>query len=221
MKRTHEPTAEETLSAGLAELGVFLSDAKVRALLYYLTLLETWNRAYNLTAVREPVDMVRRHLLDSLTALPYVRGSHILDLGTGAGFPGMVIALSCPDRRCVLLDKNAKKTRFCLQVIAELGINNVEVVRTRAEEYQPRSLFSTVVARAFGPLSELLSLTRHWLLPGGCLIAMKGTNPQREIDLLPAPYPRPQVIPLHVPGLDLPRHLIILEAGAVLPADPA
>lgn len=221
MNRVQESTAEETLTAGLAALDVSLCDSKVRALLYYLTLLETWNRAYNLTAVRSPVDMVRRHLLDSLMVLPYVRGPRLLDVGTGAGFPGMIIALISPHLQCVLLDKNAKKTRFCLQVIAELGINNVEVVRARAEDYQPHLLFSTVVARAFGQLSVLFSLVRHWLLPGGCLIAMKGADPHREIDLLTARCQQPQVIPLHVPGLAIPRHLIILEAETTLPEDPA
>ena len=221
MNRTDEPTAAATLGAGLDEIGLSLRRATVNTLLAYLRLLELWNRAYNLTAIRNPVDMVRHHLLDSLVVLPFVRGSRLLDVGTGAGFPGMVIALTSPQLQCVLLDKNAKKTRFCLQVIAELGINNVDVVHARVEDYQPASLFSTVIARAFGELCALHALTGHLLQPGGCLIAMKGADPKRELDALPASCQPPQVISLKVPGLVTPRHLIILDAGSVSAADSA
>jgi 16S rRNA (guanine527-N7)-methyltransferase len=221
VNRAPELAAEGTLAAGLAEIRVSLGDSTVRALLDYLRLLAKWNRAYNLTAVRNPVEMVRRHLLDSLMVRPYVRGTRLLDVGTGAGFPGMVIALTSPHLECVLLDKNAKKTRFCLQVIAELGIDNVEVVRARVEEYRPDRRFATVVARAFGGLLELRTLTRHLLPAGGSLIAMKGANPRRELDSLPASCQRPQVISLRVPGLAIPRHLIILGAGAASTTDSA
>jgi 16S rRNA (guanine527-N7)-methyltransferase len=133
----------------------------------------------------------------------------------------MVVALACPDLHCVLLDKNSKKTRFCLQVVAELDLSNVEVVHARAEDYQPDRLFSTVVARALGKLSELLSLTHHLLQPGGCLITMKGANLQRELGSLPATWRRPQVIPLEVPGLAMERHLIVFDARTASTEDPA
>lgn len=207
----HDDTVEATLAAGLEEAGIALGEGKVSALIAYLALLQTWNRAFNLTAVRNPRDMIYRHLLESLMVLPYVRGSRLLDVGTGAGLPGLVLAVACPELQCVLLDKNAKKTRFCLQVTAELGLRNVQVVRVRAEEYRPQVLFSTVIARAFGPLVELLTLARHRLMPGGHLIAMKGVHPQSELDALPACCPPPRVIPLRVPGIPLPRHLIILN----------
>ncbi|MGF1613324.1 MAG: 16S rRNA (guanine(527)-N(7))-methyltransferase RsmG [Gammaproteobacteria bacterium] len=217
----HDDSVEATLAEGLEQIGVALSEAKVSALTAYLALLQTWNRAFNLTAVRNPRDMVYRHLLESLMVLPYVRGPRLLDVGTGAGLPGLVLAVACPQLQCVLLDKNAKKTRFCLQVTAELGLHNVEVVRVRAEEYRPGALFSTVVARAFGPLLELLMLARHRLMPGGHLIAMKGVHPQSELDDLPATCPPPRVIPLRVPGISLPRHLIILNPETVPAVDTA
>lgn len=217
---THaQATAEGMLNAGLEAIDVSVSDLTVRALLDYLKLLETWNRAYSLTAIRDPVDVVRRHFLDSLLVLPHIRGPRLLDVGTGAGFPGMVIALSCPQLKCVLLDKNAKKTRFCLQAIAELGIDNVEVVRARAEEYHPESPFSTVIARAFGQLSQLYTVTRHLLLAGGRLIAMKGAHPERELDFRPASCEQPEIIPLEIPGLAIPRHLVILDTKISPPAD--
>ncbi len=214
MNRAPESTAEEILADGVAQIGVSLGEATVRALLDYLGLLATWNRTYNLTAVRDPIEMVRHHLLDSLVVLPYVRGSRVLDVGSGAGFPGMVIALTRPDLQCVLLDKNAKKTRFCLQVIAELGVHNVEVVRAHLEDYQPDSTFSTVTARAVGPLFELHSLTRDLIAPGGCLIAMKGAHVQSELDSFPASGQQPWVVPLRVPGLAMPRHLVMVDSDA-------
>lgn len=221
MNRASEPTAQKTLADGIAQIGMPLSKATARALLDYLALLETWNRIYNLTAVRNPVDMVRRHLLDSLMILPYVRGSRVLDVGSGAGFPGMVIALTRPNAQCVLLDKNAKKTRFCLQVIAELGVENVEVVHARLENYRPDTLFSTVTARAFGPLSELHSLTHDLLAPGGWVIAMKGANPKRELGSLPASDQQPRIVPLTVPGLAMPRHLVMWNRTAASRAGSA
>lgn len=219
--RTSPPDPAHTLAEGLAQLALPLPPVTFQALLRYVALLEVWNRAYNLTAVRHPNDMVRRHLLDCLTILPYVRGSQVLDVGCGAGLPGVVIALTRPDLHCVLLDKNAKRTRFCLQVVAELGIPNVQVVRGRIEEYPADGSFHTVVARAFGPLSALRSLTRGALAPGGCLLAMKGADAHREVASLPASDRHAAVIPLTVPGLGVPRHLIMVDTGAALTENSA
>lgn len=200
-----------TLDTGLAELGLQLSDPTRRALLNYVAILQIWNRVYNLTAVRDPVEMVRRHLLDSLAVLPYIQGPRLLDIGTGAGLPGMVLALARPDIRCVLLDKSAKKIRFCLAVIAELGIRNAVVIRTRVEQYGPDGLFSTVIARAVGPIGQLLPLAHRLQAPGGCLLVMKGTDPQAELQALAELPDHLQVIRLEVPGVVAPRHLVIIR----------
>ena len=145
------------------------------ALVRYVGLLVHWNRAYNLTSVQDPIEIVRRHILDCLVILPYIRGTRLLDLGTGAGFPGIILAITRPDMECVLLDGNGKKTRFCIQVATELELPNVEVLRIRAEKYVAEVPFTTITARAFGSLSVLWNHAERLLAPDGRLLAMKGT----------------------------------------------
>lgn len=210
------PTSESpraALDAGLAAAGVELDEASRAALIRYVELLSRWNRAYNLTAVRAPVDMVRRHLLDSVVILPYVHGRRLLDIGTGAGLPGLVVALARPDLECVLIDSSAKKTRFCRQAVAELRLANVEVIRARVQAYRPARPFDTVVARAFGRLAALVAHAERLCAPGGRLLAMKGQTPQAELAELGALRDRARVVPLHVPGLDARRHLVIVPCG--------
>jgi 16S rRNA (guanine527-N7)-methyltransferase len=201
---------ESLLARGLATLGIELPAAVPAQMLAFLDLLEKWNRRYNLTAVRDPEQMVPRHLLDSLVVLPWLRGARALDIGTGAGLPGIPLALARPDMHFALLDSNAKKLAFVRQAVHELGISNVEVVQARVEAFRPSTLFDTVMARAFSSLAELLSVATPLCAPGGCVLAMKGVFPQEELDEVGAGY-RLDVKPLVVPGLDASRHLVIVE----------
>ena len=210
------PTSESpraVLDEGLAAAGVALDDATRAALIRYVELLSHWNRAYNLTAVRDPLDMVRRHLLDSAVILPYVHGRRLLDIGTGAGLPGLVVALARPDLECVLIDSSAKKIRFCRQAAAELRLANVEVVQARVQAYRAAPTFDTVVARAFGRLGELAVQAERLCTPGGRLLAMKGKAPRAELADLGALRTQARVVPLRVPGLDARRHLVIVPCG--------
>lgn len=194
----------KALDAGLRQLGL---DLQLQSpLLDYLSLLTKWNRAYNLSAVREPLEMVTRHLLDSLVVLPWIDGARLLDVGSGAGLPGIPLALARPDLQVVLLDSNGKKTRFLQQAKLELGLANVEVVNERVESYRPSQPFDIVISRAFSELSEFLRLTDHLLAPTGRWLAMKGRLDENELaEISPD---RVKLHPLRVPGLDAERHLI-------------
>jgi 16S rRNA (guanine527-N7)-methyltransferase len=177
-------------------------------------LLAKWNRAFNLTAVRDPVEMVPRHLLDSLAVWPYLHGPRILDLGSGAGLPGMVLALVDPEREWVLLDSNAKKTRFLTQIVIELRPDNVEVVQARAEAYAPARPFTTVIARALAPLSTVFRLARPLCAPEGRILAMKGVYPETELAELGPHRPHTKGARVHrlqIPGLAGERHLVQID----------
>lgn len=202
--------AAARLDAGLAALGLALPAAARRGLLAYLALLEKWNRAYNLTAVRDRGEMIARHLLDSLAIVPYVQGPRIVDVGSGAGLPGIPLALALPQDRLVLLDSNRKKTRFLVQAVAELRLDNVAVESRRAEEYRPDQGFDTVVTRAFASLAETVAVAGHLCRPGGGLLAMKGRCPEQELAALPPSFRLLALEPLRVPGLDAERYLVRL-----------
>jgi 16S rRNA (guanine527-N7)-methyltransferase len=207
-------TLEARLAAGLSALGVALPEARFAALIAFLALLAKWNRAFNLTAVRDPVDMVPRHLLDSLAVWPYLRGPRILDLGSGAGLPGMVLALVDPEREWVLLDSNAKKTRFLTQIVIELRPDNVEVVQARAEAYTPARPFTTVIARALAPLSTVFRLARPLCTAEGRVLAMKGIYPEAELaELGPnrLHIDGARIHRLRIPGLAGERHLVQID----------
>jgi 16S rRNA (guanine527-N7)-methyltransferase len=212
--RSSVPTAppaywSEQLDRGLDALGVVLDQSQRERLLGYLYLLLKWNRVYNLSAVRDPAEMVARHLLDSLAVAPHLHGSRVLDLGTGAGLPGIPLAVAQSARRFTLIDSNGKKTRFVQQAVIELGLGNVQVVRGRAEEFRSDQGFDTVTARAFGALSELWALCVPLLRAGGRLLAMKAVVPEQELVALGRPA---RIIPLVVPGVDGERCLIEVEA---------
>ena len=201
---------EERLRLGCAALGLAPTAGQRARLLQFLELLLRWNRAYNLTAVRDPVEMVSRHLLDSLSIQPFLFGDPILDLGTGAGLPGLPLAILEPKRRFWLLDANGKKVRFVRRAVLELGLENIEPVQARIETYRPGLKFSTILSRAVAADDILNAPTADWLAHPGRILLMKGRDPREDgvlepLEHLAAP---PRVHRLEVPFLDAPRHLI-------------
>ncbi len=197
------------LLSGARELGVALSDAAAAALLRLLDELTHWNRAYNLTAITDRAQMLTHHLLDSLSVAPFVQGSTVADVGTGAGFPGLPLALLAPQRRFVLMDSNGKKQRFVAHAARALGLTNVEALHARVEEVRPAQPFDTVVARAFAALPQMLEWVAPLCGPGTRVLAMKGRLPEGEIAAVAPPWVVGEVVPLHVPGLNEERHLLI------------
>lgn len=199
------------LDAGLAAMAVDLDEQARGRLVAYLRLLAHWNRAYNLTAVRHPLEMIHRHVLDSLSVMPYVRAGRCLDVGSGAGLPGLVLAAARPGIPWVLLDSNAKKCRFLNQARVELRLGNVQVERSRIEDFHPGERFSTIICRALSNLADFVAGAGHLLAPGGCLLAMKGRNPDRELSALGTLGEQAEVVPVRLPGLeDGQRHLVIV-----------
>ena len=199
---------DKLLRSGLKELGLELPEATERRLLDYVALLDKWNKTYNLTAVRDPVQMITHHILDSLAVRPFLKGPNVLDIGTGAGLPGIPLALACPQYRFTLLDSNAKKTRFVIQAKGELGLDNVQVVHERAERYRPTQKFDTLLTRAFASLVDMLGLAGHLLTDDGEFLAMKGNYPKDELEQVSSPFKVLEVCKLAVPGLGEQRHLV-------------
>ena len=200
----------EKLNQGLSALSLPLAESQVEAMLKFINLINKWNKAYNLTAVRDPLEMVDLHLLDSLAILPHVKSPRLADIGTGAGLPGIPLAICLPDCQFTLVDSNSKKTRFVQQAVLELQLKNVEVVHSRVELFKPQHLFSTVISRAFANMGDIVNLTGHLLAEDGLLLAMKGQIPEQELAELSLDY---TVIPLNVPGIDAERCLICMEKG--------
>lgn len=197
-----------SLAQGLHALGLAPDPDRERALLRYLALLARWNRVYNLTAVDDPDAMVHRHLLDSLAAVPFLRGGTFVDVGSGAGLPGIPLAIWMPDRHFTLLDRSARKTRFLTQVKIELRLDNVEVVHARAESWRPATGFDGVLSRAFAALPDFVGLAGHLAAPRGTLYAFKGQWPEPETAPLPAPYAICACNTLTIPGDARHRHLV-------------
>ena len=200
-------TLRPQLAAGLEALG--LPAALATPLLAYLALLARWNATYNLTAIRDPRDMVAKHLLDSLAMQPFVRGLRTLaDLGTGPGLPGIPLAIATPGLQVTLVESNGKKARFLREAARQLGLGNVQVAESRIEAFRPGTHFDAITARALATLPLILELGGHLPGPGGRLLAMKGVVPDEEIATLPAGWRLAAVHPLRVPGLDAERHLV-------------
>lgn len=202
------------LSGAAQQLGVSLTESQASQLLCYLELLHKWNKAYNLTAVRNPEEMLYRHLVDSLSVVPWVQGQRIIDVGTGPGLPGIPLAILFPDTQFTLLDSNGKKTRFLTQCKLELGLNNITVVHGRVEAFQPEAPFNQVISRAFSAIENMVNWCGHLTDSQGRFLAMKGLFPQEELASLPSGYQVETSHTLDVPGCDGERHLIIIRKTA-------
>lgn len=205
---------DTVLNLGLTQMGLTLSSETRNKLLDFVALLDKWNKTYNLTAVRDPQQMITHHILDSLAIRAFLKGPNILDIGTGAGLPGIPLALVCPEYEFTLLDSNAKKTRFVLQALAELGLANVAVVNERVEKYLPRQKFATLVTRAFASLPDMLKSTAHLCADGGEFLAMKGALSESEVAQIPAGFTVLETRELQVPGVEGERRLLRIVASS-------
>jgi 16S rRNA (guanine527-N7)-methyltransferase len=211
-------TQQQDLETGLRELNLNCSSLQLEKLLKYLELLQRWNKAFNLTAIRDPLQMVRLHLLDSLAIHPYVQGlKSIIDVGTGPGLPGIPLAILNPEINFTLLDSNGKKTRFLFQAINELKLTNASEINHRVEAYQPNQLFDAVISRAFSSISDMLNQCDHLVSDQGCFLAMKGKKPDSELSQMTKAYKVVEVNEVNVPLIDSERHLIkIIKTGAAV-----
>jgi 16S rRNA (guanine527-N7)-methyltransferase len=205
-------TLLQQIESGCDALDISLADDQQLKLKQYVELLVKWNKVYNLTSVRDASEMVSRHILDSLTILPHLKGNSLLDVGTGAGLPGIPIAIAFPEMAVTLLDTNSKKTRFLQQAKAELGLENVTVVHARVEEADlPK--FAMVTARAFASIEDIIDLTGQHCDDAGSLLLMKGVRPDDELEAIGSGFKLQDVLPLDVPGCEGERHLIRILKG--------
>jgi 16S rRNA (guanine527-N7)-methyltransferase len=202
------------LAAGAKELGIDLSAAQSETLLRLVDELEMGNAQFNLTAIRDRPGMLHKHVLDSLSVQPYLRGERMADVGTGAGFPGLALAIVEPARHFTLIEATGKKARFVEQTIARLGLRNAQVANVRAESYRPFELFDTVMARALASLADFVAYAGHLSAPDGRLLAMKGKRPDDEISSLPKSFRVLMVHRLKVPGMTDERHLVELAKSS-------
>lgn len=205
-----DPAIAARLSAGLEQLQLSDQPELLSQLLHYLRLLLHWNQAYNLTAIRDPAEMVTRNLLDSLALVPHVHGELLVDVGTGAGLPGLLLHLAgvCPET--MLVDSNGKKVRFCKHAIGELGLEQIDARQVRAEDLKLAQGADVVVSRAYSSLAQFIASAGHLIRPGGVLLAMKGRWPQDELEQLPMDWQLLESVRLQVPGLEEERHLLRL-----------
>ena len=202
---------DNALREGIAAQGLQVEDPQRAALLQYIGLLQRWNKAYNLTSIKDPVQMLSYHLLDSLSIAPHLQGRSFIDVGTGAGLPGIPLAVTHPDKTFSLLDSNGKKIRFLFQIKTALQLSNVKEIQGRVEGYKPEQLYDGVISRAFASLTDMIEGSEHLLASGGCFYAMKGRYPDKELSELPKGYKVEQAIELDVPTLDQQRHLVIIK----------
>jgi 16S rRNA (guanine527-N7)-methyltransferase len=199
------------LEEGVSALELSLDAATQRKLLEYVALIAKWNRVHNLTAVRDSAQMVGNHLLDCLAVLPHLATGTIADVGSGAGLPGIPLALARPAHAVTLIESNHKKAAFLRQAVIELKLGNVEVVSERVETWQPPSAYDIVISRAFSDLPEFVQLAGRLCAPGGTLAAMKGVHPYEELAQLPGTFKLRSVLPLKIPGMRAERHLVLLD----------
>lgn len=199
------------LTFALSENELTIPEGAAPCLIRYLALLETWNRVFNLTAITAPSEMISLHLIDSLLVMPFCHGTHHLDVGSGGGLPGIPLAIALPQTKWVLLDKNSKKTRFLTQAIAELPLTNARAIQANVSEFHPPENFDSIVSRAFGTIQLFVETTAHLLSPHGRLIAMKGQYPANELATLPEGFEVEKVVRLHIKGMELERHLVLIR----------
>lgn len=198
------------LKLGASQMGIDLSERQTDDLLAYLLLFHKWNKAYNLSAVRDIEQMLPRHILDSLSVVPYIDADNYIDVGTGGGLPGIPLAIMFPEKRFTLLDSNGKKSRFQFQALTELKLENVTVHNGRVEKFQPPELFDGVISRAFASLKDMTDGCHHLLKAGGRFLAMKGIYPEDELSDLAKNYKVSASYPLQVPNEEGERHLLII-----------
>lgn len=198
------------LDSAINELGLDVTTQQSEDLIRYLELLAKWNKAYNLTSVRNPDDMLYRHIVDSLSIAPYVSGERIIDVGTGPGLPGIPMAILNPNTQFVLLDSNGKKTRFLTQCLIEMSLPNVEIFNGRVEQANFEARFDLVLSRAFTALDNMVDICKHLLTDSGKFLAMKGLDPETEKQNIDQGFAIEDIIPLNVPGCEAQRHLIII-----------
>ena len=207
---------QQELELGIKTLGLNCSTHQVEQLIAYLEMLQRWNKAYNLTAIREPIQMVRLHLLDSLAVHPFIKDAKdIIDVGTGPGLPGIALAILNPDINFSLLDSNGKKTRFLFQAINDLSLANAREINQRVEKYQPEQLFDIVLSRAFSSISDMLTQCNHLVSDSGCFLAMKGKKPDSELSQIAKDYKVVDLSQINVPQVDSERHLIKITKTGV------
>lgn len=199
------------LLQGINQIGFNVSEQQENLLMRYLSLFIKWNKAYNLSAIRNPADMVVLHLLDSLVVVPHFCGSHVLDVGTGGGLPGIPLAILFPDCQFTLIDSAGKKIRFLFQVVNELGLTNVDVQNQRVEKFQPVDKFDVIISRAFASITDFVGCSHHLLANGGTFWAMKGQNPLDECKQIEQDYRVVDYHTLDVPGLDAERCLVKIQ----------
>ena len=211
MKPFDRAALAQVLEQGVAELKLDLNEAQIAKLLDYLALLAKWNAVYNLTSVRDPMQMLTLHLLDSLAAVSAFAGAaNVLDVGAGGGLPGMVLAISRPDMKVSMIDTVLKKTAFLTQVKAELALANVTIHTMRVEQLQVKQPFDVITSRAFADLSDFVNWSGHLLAEGGQFIALKGVAPPDERERLPQQWKVTELRAIRVPGLDAERHLVFI-----------
>lgn len=203
---------QQELERGLDSLGVSFTEQQIERLLGFLAMLERWNKTYNLTAVRDPLEMLRLHVLDSVAIHHYIdAAANVIDVGSGAGLPGIPLAILNPQKQFTLLDSNGKKTRFIFQAIAELGLSNAQQVHQRVEQYQPQVGFDRVTSRAFSSLPKMLKQCDHLVADEGYFLAMKGKKPDLELSQITKAYKVVDVSKIVVPNVDGERHLIKIK----------
>lgn len=211
------PALADRLEQGAAALGLNLAVSTRQQLLAYLDQLAKWNKAYNLSGIRDVDKMLDLHLLDSLTLVPLIDAGPVADVGTGAGLPGIPLAICHPDREFILIDSNSKKTRFIFQTAAALGLRNVSVVHARVEDYASHPQVAIVTSRAFAALRDFVGTCRHLLTEHGKFLAMKGHLAEAELGSLPVGYAVTACHPLFIPGTDLVRHAVEIRRHAQTP----
>lgn len=206
-----QETLLSLLQHNLSQLDISVSEQQQKKLIDYVLMMDKWNKAYNLTSVRDPKDMVLKHLVDSIVIAPHITGQNYIDVGTGPGLPGIPLAILHPDKTFILLDSLGKRVRFMKQVAYELKITNIQAVQSRVEDYQTTLPIDGVLSRAFASLKDMLHWCQHLVDSSGTFLALKGQLPEEEIRQLPAGYSLVEVIKLEVPGLEGDRHLIKIQ----------